>query len=124
MKFELDLFSKKTYFWEETAPDGAVTVSDEYRIREYMLKEMHKAMSECTVNGTVFQPMIQQNNQSMEWGAAEKVNRHFYLIADNDDEVADVSDLESAIKLAQCYDAHLRIMDKERSKIFYIKERH
>lgn len=124
MKFELDLFSKKNYFWEETAPDGAVTVSDEYRIREDMLKAMHKTMSACTVNGTVFQPMVRQNSQSMEWGAAEKVDRHFCLVNDDGEEIADVTTLETAVSIAERYDERLRIMDKERSKIFHIKERH
>lgn len=122
MKFELDLFSKKTYFWSQTDPDGTVTVSDEYRVREEMLRHLHKTVDECTVNGTVFQPMIRQNAQEMEWGDTEVVDKHFLLVRGNAEVVGDCQTLDSAIAVAKTFDERVTIFSKDLSKVFYIKE--
>lgn len=122
MKFELDLFSKKGYFWTETKKDGSVVISNDYPIREEMIRAMRKAFDACRENGTVFQPMVRQNGQAMEWGNAETVDRHFILVNDNDEEIADLPVLGEAVDLAKTYNERVRVMDKERSKIFYIKE--
>lgn len=120
--FKRMIGEKAEHYWTESV-DGEITFQSElFATRGQMLAAMHSAMRDCYVNGTVFQPWIKQLDECAEWGEKEIVTYEFYAVNDGDEDVAFFWTLEDARAYLKTAESPIRIMDKDHTRIYLIKD--
>lgn len=116
--FKRELGEKAQYFWEESLDGELIRQSPLMDSREKSMCEMHKAMKECRVNGTVFQPCIKQGEECAEWGAPEVAEWTLCAVTEKGEDAAFFWTLDDAKAYMSIIDAPLTIMDRAHCLIF------
>lgn len=126
--FERKIGAKVHYYWTETVNDVLVKQSDLFSNREEMLRLMHDELKKCRVEGTIFQPMINQEGECSEWGTPEGTAPEYYVrrvLADGTEEQASVCwTFPEAVQCADMQSGKAFVSNAENTLIFYIKEAH